>query len=70
MGHSNKGITAFLEANGIKDPVEFLSSLDGKVSVRPASHPLIELRGSVHLMLKRCVSREEINRRFAALRHV
>ena len=70
MGRNKLDISAFLEANGIKDPTEFLSALDDKANIRPATQRVTESRGVDHLSPKRGVSREEVNRRFAALRHV
>jgi hypothetical protein len=38
--------------------------------VQRVNSPHVQMRGSVQLMLNRTMSREEVNKRLAALRHV
>lgn len=63
-------IDSFLRSHGIKDATAYLSRFDEQADVKPADHPLIELRGSIHLMLKRLITRGEVDARLAALKHV
>lgn len=63
-------IDSFLRSHGVEDAAAYLSRFDEGAEVRPANHPLIELRGSIHLMLKRLITRRDVDARFAALKRV
>lgn len=70
MSREKLTISAFLRKNGISDPVSYLADFDDKAVVDSVNHPLVELRGSVHLMLGREISRNEVDARLDRLVHV
>jgi hypothetical protein len=70
MSAQTAKIDAFLRSKGIDDCSAFLAGYDETADVRMADSPFVNLRGSVHLMLKRIISRGEVNERLARLKHV
>jgi hypothetical protein len=61
-------LSEILRERGISDASEYLDARDD--TPKASGSPLVELRGSVHLMLGRTITRNEVNERLDALRHV
>ncbi|MHC8508283.1 MAG: hypothetical protein ACYYKD_02620 [Rhodospirillales bacterium] len=59
-----------LEKRGIKNSETYLESLEDGAKVGYADRPGIDLRGSVHLMLRRVITRKEVTERFDKLKHL
>jgi len=59
-----------LEEKGIHDGGDFLAAYDDKAICASIGSPLIELRGSVHLMLDRTIDRDDVIARMGLLRRV
>ena len=70
MSETPLTIDAFLERKGIRDVSSYLAKFDETANVAALNHPIIELRGSVHLMLSREISRSEVDKRLDQLIHV
>jgi hypothetical protein len=61
-------LSEILRQRGIAEASEYL---DAREDIPKASgSPLVELRGSVHLMLGRTITRKEVDQRLAALRYL
>ncbi|MBC7908835.1 MAG: hypothetical protein H7Y60_19080 [Rhodospirillaceae bacterium] len=60
-------LSEILRERGIADAGEYLDAR--KDTPKASGSSLVELRGSVHLMLGRTITREEVNQRLDALRH-
>lgn len=60
-----------LKQRGIDDAATYLDSLKGRERIGFVdSAEDIQVRGSVHLMLRRIIRRDDVDRRLTALRHL
>lgn len=65
-----RSINDVLHSKGVDDPRDYLSRFDPQARIDAAPTSLIAQRGSVQMMLKRLISRRDIERRLAKLRFV
>lgn len=67
MGHELT-LDDVLRDKGVEDASEYLSTFDDEAPVGPMSTPHVQMRGSIHLMLGRTLTRRQVNERMQALR--
>ncbi len=59
-----------LKARGITDAVAYLEAAEEKGRLEFVESPQIEAKGSIHLILRRIIRRDEVESRLANLKHV
>ena len=66
----NDSLKKVLRRHGIEDADEYLESRGDKATVARSTDPDVYMRGSVHLMMRRTITRDEVRKGLAALKHV
>ena len=67
---SRGGLLAVLERHGIKNAAEYLKNRGDTAKVEPSAAPDVRVRGSIQLMKKQKITREELDAELATLKYL